>query len=271
MIMLYEDPNAELFNKMTAEQERYKQQLMALSPKEILENAYEYALRQDILFSFENNDLTDEQAEALLQTDTPLNDIVQTIENLETSYMETVWNGVEQRADEMIAAQCAAIREEQKRVPLYLHDADYARQNGELEQYRASFQANVACRDAIDAAIREHYHDNRLDPCAVPQVVEQFGMERVLHVLAATAQYKEWDGRISFKHKEWAFHRPNPDSAERSVSYVIHGSHPGLVNLFMNQAREMEQNQKRPSVIEQLKSAKAAPMSKKSTSREPER
>ena len=140
-----------------------------------------------------------------------------------------------------------------------------------MEQYRASFQANVACRDAIDAAIREHYHDNRLDPCAVPQVVEQFGMERVLHVLAATAQYKEWDGRISFEHKEWAFHRPNPDSAERSVSYVVHGSHPGLVNLFMNQAREMEQNQKRPSVIEQLKSAKAAQTPKKSASREQER
>ena len=52
-----------------------------LSPKEILENAYEYALRCDILFSFESNDLTEEQATALLQMDTPLNDIVQTIEN----------------------------------------------------------------------------------------------------------------------------------------------------------------------------------------------
>ena len=139
-----------------------------------------------------------------------------------------------------------------------------------MAQYRASFQANVACRDAIDAAIREHYHDNRLAPCAVPQVVEQFGLERVLHVLAATAQYKEWDGRISFENKEWAFHRPNPDSAERSVSYVVHGSHPGLVNHFMNQAREMEQNQKRPSVIEQLKSAKTAQTPKKPASREPE-
>ena len=269
--MLYEDPNNELLNKMTAEQERYKQHLLALSPKEILENAYEYALRCDILFSFENNALTEEQATALLQTDTPLNDIVQTIENLETSYMDMVWDGVENRANEAMAAQRAALLSEKRDMPLYLHDIHYARENDEMEQYRASFHANVACRDAIDAAIREHYHDNRLAPCAVPQVVEQFGLERVLHVLAATAQYKEWDGRISFENKEWAFHRPNPDSAERSVSYVVHGSHPGLVNLFMNQARELEQNHKRPSVIEQLKSAKTAHAPKKSASREPER
>jgi len=242
-----------------------------LSPKEILENAYEYALRCDILFSFESNDLTEEQATALLQMDTPLNDIVQTIENLETSYMEMVWDGVENRANEAMAAQRTALLEEKRDIPLYLHDVHYARKNNEMEQYRASFHANVACRDAIDAAIREHYHDNHLNPCAVPQVVEQFGLERVLHVLASTAQYKEWDGRISSEHKEWAFHRPNPDPAERSVSYVIHGSHPGLVNLFMNQAREMEQNQNRPSVIEQLKSAKTAQTPKKATSREPER
>ncbi|MBR3873072.1 MAG: DUF3849 domain-containing protein [Clostridia bacterium] len=269
--MLYDDPHTALFNKMTDEQERYKAELLTKTPEEILECAYEFALRQDILFSLENNDLTEEQAAALLQTDTPLNDIVQTIENLETSYMEMIWNGMENRADEAIAAQRAELLKEKKDIPLYLHDVQYARENNEMEQYRASFQANVACRDAIDAAIRGHYHDNRLDPRAVPQVVEQFGMERVLHVLAATAQYKEWDGRISFEHKEWAFHRPNPDSAERSVSYVVHGSHPGLVNLFMNQAREMEQNQKRPSVIEQLKSAKTAQTPKKPASREPER
>lgn len=269
--MLYDDPHTALFNKMTAEQERYKAELLMKTPQEILDNAYEYALREDILFSLDTNDLTDVQAEALLQTATPLNDIVQTIENLETSYMDTIRNGIERRTDEMIAAQCAAIQEAQKRVPLYLHDADYARQNGELEQYRASFQANVACRDAIDVAIREHYHDNRLGTEAVSQVVEQFGMERTLHVLAATARHKSWDARISYENRTWAFTMPDPDPSDRSVYYVVHQSHPGLVSNFMKWTREMEQNQKRSSVIEQLKSAKAAQTPKKSASREPER
>lgn len=269
--MLYDDPHTALFNKMTAEQERYKAELLMKTPQEILDNAYEYALREDILFSLDTNDLTDVQAEALLQTDTPLNDIVQTIENLETSYMDAIRNGIERRADEMIAAQCAAIQKEQKRVPLYLHDADYAWQNGELEQYRASFQANVACRDAIDVAIREHYHDNRLGTEAVSQVVEQFGIERTLHVLAATARHKSWDARISYENRTWAFTMPDPDPSDRSVYYVVHQSHPGLVSNFMKWTREMEQSQKRPSVTDRLKSAKAAPKPKKSASREQER
>jgi len=41
--------------------------------------------------------------------------------------------------------------------------------------------------------------------------------------------------------------------------------------LFMKQTREMVKEQQRPSVIEQLKSAKAAQTPKKSASREPER
>ena len=119
-MMLYDDPHTALFNKMTAEQEQYKEQLLMKSPKEILEHAYEYALREDILFSMDTNDLTDEQAEALLQTETPLNDIVQTIENLETSYMDMVREGVEHRADEVIAAQRAALLKEKKDIPQLL-------------------------------------------------------------------------------------------------------------------------------------------------------
>lgn len=55
---------------------------------------------------------------------------------------------------------------------------------GELDVYRASFRANVSCKDAIEAAIRDNYHDNRLDTTAVGQVAEQFGQERMLYVLA---------------------------------------------------------------------------------------
>lgn len=38
-------------------------------------------------------------------------------------------------------------------IPVYKYPAVYARENDELEQYRASHKANIACRDAIDNAI----------------------------------------------------------------------------------------------------------------------
>ena len=41
-------------------------------------------------------------------------------------------------------------------TPLYKHNAEYAREHGELEIYRSSMKANIACKEAIEAAIRGH-------------------------------------------------------------------------------------------------------------------
>ena len=57
-----------------------------------------------------------------------------------------------------------------KNIPVYKHPAAYAREHDELAAYRASNQANAACKEAIEAAIRDHYRDNRLDAAAVDQV-----------------------------------------------------------------------------------------------------
>jgi len=73
-----------------------------------------------------------------------------------------------------------------KNIPVYKHPASYAREHDELAAYRTSNQANAACKEAIEAAIRDHYRDNRLDTAAVDQVVQQFGYDRAFHILAIT-------------------------------------------------------------------------------------
>lgn len=50
---------------------------------------------------------------------------------------------------------------------LYIYPASYVREHGELEQYRASYKANIACKEAIEQAIADHYRDNRLGTEAV--------------------------------------------------------------------------------------------------------
>ena len=75
-----------------------------------------------------------------------------------------------------------------KEIPVYQHTGTYAREHGELEQFRNSFRANIACKEAIEAAIREHYRNNCLDSEAPKQVVDQFGYDRVFHVLANTVK-----------------------------------------------------------------------------------
>ena len=138
---------------------------------------------------------------------------------------------------------------------LYIYPASYAYEHGELEQYRASYKANIACKEAIEQAIVDHYRDNRLGTEAVHQVLEQFGYDRMFYVLANTVRQKDWDGRISRDNKVWAKSIPvyeNPDGFghDRNVYFVVDRSHPGLTDLFLTQARKEYAlaQEKKPSV-----------------------
>ena len=94
--------NTELYQKMFAEQEKYKDWLRTLTPDDVLAHAYEYTCREDILLSLEYNDLSSRQAMALLKSPSPLADVFQKWEKQETDHMEDIWNTVEARANEVI-------------------------------------------------------------------------------------------------------------------------------------------------------------------------
>jgi len=128
------------------------------------------------------------------------------------------------------------------KTPVYKTPASYARENDELELYRASSKANVACKEAIEQAIAAHYFDNILHHGAVKEVVDQFGYERTLYVLANTVRQKDWDGRISNDNKAWAqtipvFENPDAWGNDRNCAFVVDRPHTGLTDLFINQAR----------------------------------
>ena len=230
--------NTALYQKMFAEQEKFRDWLKGQPPEEILNHAYEYTIREDILLSLEYHDLSDAQADALLKSPCPLADVFRDFEKRETDHMETIWDCLESRADTILEEQRRTLRE----TPVYPYPASHAQEHGELEQYRASNRANIACKEAIEAAIREHYHDNQLDNQAAAQVVDAFGLDRTLYVLANTVQQKDWDARFSPGNKEWAKTIPiqkNPDAwgADRNASFVVN-SHPGLTNLFLSTVRQ---------------------------------
>lgn len=90
--MTNEELNTRLYEKMFAEQEQFRDWLLSQPPAEILNHAYEYTVREDILMSLEYHDLEDSQARALLKSDKPLKQIFERWENQETSYMDTVWD-----------------------------------------------------------------------------------------------------------------------------------------------------------------------------------
>ncbi|CAB1246280.1 conserved protein of unknown function [Ruminococcaceae bacterium BL-6] len=127
-------------------------------------------------------------------------------------------------------------------IPVYKYPAAYAREHGELEQYRASHKENVACKDAIEIAIRDNYRDNRLGKEGVKQVADQFSYERMFYVLANTAQRKDFDGRISRDNKDWAktipvFEDKDYFGDDRRSEFEVDSCNPGLTDIFINQAR----------------------------------
>ena len=98
--------NTQLYQKMFAEQKLYRAGLLLMPPTEILNHAYEYVCRENILLSLEYNDLSSRQALALLNSPTPLADIFEKLEKTDGNVqMDCIWNTVEARANEVIRAK----------------------------------------------------------------------------------------------------------------------------------------------------------------------
>ena len=242
--MTNEELNTKLYERMFAEQEKYRDWLLTQPPEEILHHAYEYTARQDILMALENNDLEDAQASALLDADEPLAEVFRKYERMESDYMNTIWDCMEERADELLAAR--------RETPVYRQSAAYAREHEELPQFRASHNTNIACRDAMEQAISENYDGRHLNTEAiVAQVAEKFGQERMQYVLAATVQAKDWDGRFSRENKAWAKSVPVADGTttwggNRNTEFTLNQAHPVLVDAVVSRMR------KKPSVLDAL-------------------
>ena len=122
------------------------------------------------------------------------------------------------------------------KVPIYKENFAYAQAHEEWAQYNASMDINVACKEAIEAAVREHYADNRLYSVpAVHEVVKQFGYDRMFYVLAYSVQQFDYDGRISRKNKEWARETPFAEDQQRRY-FAVSRCNPGLLDIFVTTA-----------------------------------
>lgn len=115
-MMTNEELNTELYRKLFDEQERYREVLLSLPPEQILNHAYEYTIREDILLSFEYRDLSNEQAMALLKGEYPLRDIFEKWEDRETGHMEDIWSTVEIHANEAIHDETQKADREARKV-----------------------------------------------------------------------------------------------------------------------------------------------------------
>lgn len=98
---------SELYDKMKAEQDKYREWLLSQSPSEILNHTYEYTMREDIVMAMEELELTPKQAKALLKSPCPLADVFEEFRDRETEHMDTIRDSIETRANEVIKRENA--------------------------------------------------------------------------------------------------------------------------------------------------------------------
>lgn len=150
-----------------------------------------------------------------------------------------------------------------KDIPIYDKTAAYAAEHNEREAYRASYKANMACKNAISEAINKNYADNRLDTeNALKTLKQSFSLERIAVITAISIREIDYDGRISRDNKEWAKTVPFPTDnddwgMDRNGVFRVSGTHPGLLDLFADTVRkELELSKtvplKKPSLVEKL-------------------
>lgn len=240
-------PQEKLCEKMQQEQHTYCEWLIAQPPEEILNHAYEYSVREDIIMAAEEIDLTAAQAQALLKSPSPLADVYKDFGRVETDYMSIIVQCIEERADGLLK------KEQQQNPPkVYRQSFIYAREHDELQQYHESCRLNEKCRDEIDAALSQRFDGMRLSADSVEQVVAEYGLERTKYVVAAAIQTRDGDGRISRTNEAWAkSERTIKDMDERGFDracyYASLQVHSCLLDSFADQVRKFEKSKAQPA------------------------
>lgn len=98
--------NEKLYSKMRDEQEAYKNILLSKTPEEILDLAYEYSIREDILCVMVDNDLPEEQAAAILSLNLTMDDMFEQLshDSDSSNQMDIIWSSVEERGKKAYSA-----------------------------------------------------------------------------------------------------------------------------------------------------------------------
>ena len=133
------------------------------------------------------------------------------------------------------------------------------------------------------AALQHTTPERALAGMLAKHIVSLYDMcfaDGMFYVLAGTVRQKDWDGRISRDNKAWAKTIPvyeNPDGfgQDRNVYFVVDRSHPGLVDLFLTQARldYTKEHGKKVSIREGIKQSteRTAAVHAPTKRKEPER
>ena len=126
---------------------------------------------------------------------------------------------------------------------IYLHSGSYAQEHGELDKYLLSHSLDEECMQAIGQAISDNYADNSLGKGFEQDLISEYGLERVKHIVTTLIRRSEWDRRYSTENREWANGTVGYED-KSDEKHIYSSAHPGLIDLFADRVRKIEKQKK---------------------------
>ena len=109
-----------------------------------------------------------------------------------------------------------------------------AREQGIIDQWRASMAANHECQAALNTRLNLTNNPTEMQATLLWSA-QTFGLERVIALLTISVQHLEYDGRIDASHKEWAkqFDFTPLDGGNQNTCYLVLNAHATRINYAM--------------------------------------
>lgn len=131
-----------------------------------------------------------------------------------------------------------------KKISIYKKTLQQARDDGELDQWRASLDRNMECCAALEAAVATGYDGYAMSGVDVGPVVKEYGYPRIYMVLANAIMQNQGDHRISREVSAWAETVPIYPDRENGYYFSFNSVSPGIVNLLVKMVQEHQEQAK---------------------------
>lgn len=144
-------------------------------------------------------------------------------------------------------------------MEIYKNNLEYAKKNGEREQYLQNLELCDKCGAFIrhSIAVNFNFTTKYLDVKTITaEVTEKYGFERTMLMLALRVDSLKNDGRVDIANKEWAkkflVNYPNAEELRKIADRVFENDHPALLDSVAEEVRFtfMEMNRSKEREVE---------------------
>ena len=158
-----------------------------------------------------------------------------------TPYIDVLlsWKVVEKRIRKLVTQDRYLSPEGKEKYARY--QEEQAQKRLEEEKERLENQTKIACKEAVEKAVADHFDGYRLADHPEDGVIQEFGAERVSYVLAYTVSCLSHDGRFSEENKEWA-KGIEPKGYGHADLFI--SSHPAVLDGFISDVRKYIEREK---------------------------